>query len=73
MKLLKRIGIQGTDKRGDIQATNVQRPKIANIELDVNRLYANCDLKVIRRPENKGLVSAVLEGIRSGDKVNFWF
>jgi dolichol-phosphate mannosyltransferase len=59
---------QGTDKRGNNQDSDVHQSKIANIGLDLNtRHYTNCDLKVIHREEKKGLVSAILEGIRSSN------
>ena len=56
-----------TGKRNTNQGTKVQQPNITNIELDANNMLnsSNCDLKVIHRPEKKGLVSAILEGIRS--------
>ena len=56
-----------TGKRNTNQATKVRQPNITNIELDANNMLnsSNCDLKVIHRPEKKGLVSAILEGIRS--------
>jgi dolichol-phosphate mannosyltransferase len=58
---------EGTGKRNTNQATKVRQPNITNIELDANNMLnsSNCDLKVIHRPEKKGLVSAILEGIRS--------
>jgi dolichol-phosphate mannosyltransferase len=48
------------------QATSVRQHSITNIELDPNNKLnsSNCDLKVIHRPEKKGLVSAILEGFR---------
>jgi dolichol-phosphate mannosyltransferase len=53
-------------KRNTNQATNVRQPHITKIELAPNNKLnsSNCDLKVIHRPEKKGLVSAILEGIR---------
>ena len=56
-----------TGKRNTNQATKVRQPDLTNIELDANNMLnsSNCDLKVIHRPEKKGLVSAILEGIRS--------
>ena len=56
-----------TDRRNTNQGTKVRQPNITNIELDANNMLnsSNCDLKVIHRPEKKGLVSAILEGIRS--------
>jgi dolichol-phosphate mannosyltransferase len=58
---------EGTGKRNTNQATKVRQPNVANIELDANNILnsSNCDLKVIHRPEKKGLVSAILEGVRS--------
>ena len=49
------------------QATKVPQPKMTNVKLEANSMLksSNCDLKVIHRPEKKGLVSAILEGIRS--------
>jgi dolichol-phosphate mannosyltransferase len=56
-----------TGKRNTNQATQVRLPNITNIELDANNMLnsSTCDLKVIHRPEKKGLVSAILEGIKS--------
>jgi dolichol-phosphate mannosyltransferase len=55
-----------TGKRNTNQATNLRQPNITTMELDPNNKLnsSNCDLKVIHRPEKKGLVSAILEGIR---------
>jgi dolichol-phosphate mannosyltransferase len=57
---------EDTDKRNSNKVTNVRQPHITNIELAPNNKLnsSNCDLRVIHRPEKKGLVSAILEGIR---------
>jgi dolichol-phosphate mannosyltransferase len=56
-----------TGKRNTNQATKARQPDLTNIELAANNMLnsSNCDLKVIHRPKKKGLVSAILEGIRS--------
>ena len=56
-----------TSKRDINQAIKKRQPYRTNIEGDGNKMLdsSNCDLKVIHRPEKKGLVSAILEGIKS--------
>jgi dolichol-phosphate mannosyltransferase len=55
-----------TGKRSSSQVRQVRQTNIADIEFDAdNKIHSsNYDLKVIHRPEKKGLVSAILEGIR---------
>jgi dolichol-phosphate mannosyltransferase len=55
-----------SEKRSMNQAANGRRHDATDLNLDSNNVLnpSNCDLKVIHRPEKKGLVSAILEGIR---------
>jgi dolichol-phosphate mannosyltransferase len=55
-----------SEKRSTTQPTKGRWPDIAELNLDTNNMFnsSNCDLKVIHRAEKKGLVSAILDGIR---------
>jgi dolichol-phosphate mannosyltransferase len=56
-----------TDKKNTNQITTMRQPNLTNLRLDDSSALdsSNCDFKVIHRPEKKGLVSAILEGVRS--------
>jgi dolichol-phosphate mannosyltransferase len=58
---------EDTCKRDISQATKKQQPHLTGMEWESNEMLSssNCNLRVIHRPEKKGLVSAILEGIRS--------
>jgi dolichol-phosphate mannosyltransferase len=54
-------------ERSKIKVTEVRESRITNLELGSSNTLDSlkCDLKVIHRQEKKGLISAILEGIRS--------
>jgi len=49
------------------RVTGMPQPSMTNIRLDASSALGslNCGFKVIHRPEKRGLVSAILEGIRN--------
>ena len=57
---------RGTDRRNTGEIARIQQPDIAKLELDADNMLnsSNCLLRVIHRQGKRGLVSAILEGIR---------
>ena len=54
-----------TDRKSTNQLTTMRQPTSLRLDDSSALDSSNCDFRVIHRPEKKGLVSAILEGVRS--------